>query len=343
MNQIQGIQMIGTQRSGSNLLRVMLDAIDGITAPHPPHILQRFLPLLPRYGDLSVEANFVRLSEDVCELVRLNPVPWEGVKMDAETLREACRRPTLYDLFRAIYESAARCAGTTYWLCKSMKNVFYAEGIESTGLRPYYLYLYRDGRDVALSFQKAIVGEKHMYALARNWMKDQEEALRLEARTPVDRFFKLSYETLVASPETVLRSLCEFFGLPYSDKALEYYKSRESANTAVAGRMWSNVTKPILKNNTRKFLNELSSEEIAIFESVAGDTLEKLGYKLCTPADRRISCFSADEIQAFEAENNRLKDLFRQKADPADLEKRRPQEELIGRIKISGPFVEVKL
>lgn len=334
--------MIGTQRSGSNLLRVMLDAIDEIAAPHPPHILQRFLPLLPYYGDLSVEANFTRLSDDVCELVRLNPVPWEGVEIDANAIRRACRRPTLYDLFRSLYETAARQTGTAYWLCKSMKNVFYAEGIESTGLRPYYLYLYRDGRDVALSFKKAIVGEKHIYALAQNWKKDQEEALRLQARTARDHFFSLSYETLIASPEEVLRSLCDFLRVPYSDKAMEYYKSRESENTAVAGKMWSNVTKPILKNNTRKFLKELSSKEIAIFESVAGETLEKFGYDLCTPADRRTSRFSLEEIEAFEAENNRLKRLFRQGADPDDLEKRRPQEELIGRIKTSGCLLQTE-
>lgn len=334
--------MIGTQRSGSNLLRVMLDAIDEITAPHPPHILQRFLPLLPLYGDLSVEANFVRLSEDVCELVRLNPVPWEGVGMDAETVRKACCRPTLYDLFRAIYERAAREAGTDYWLCKSMKNVFYAEGIESTGLRPYYLYLYRDGRDVALSFKKAIVGEKHVYALAHTWKKDQEEALRLEARTPADHFFRVSYESVIAHPQTVLETLCRFLRVPYSDKAMEYYKSRESVNTAVAGKMWSNVSKPILKNNTRKFLAELSSKEIAIFESVAGDMLEKLGYALCTPADQRTDRFLPEELEAFEAENIRLKQRFREEADPDDLAKRRPQDDLIGRIKSSAYLTETK-
>ena len=54
--------MIGTQRSGSNLLRVMLDGIEQIVAPHPPHILQRFLPLLPKYGDLADRSNFYRLA-----------------------------------------------------------------------------------------------------------------------------------------------------------------------------------------------------------------------------------------------------------------------------------------
>lgn len=334
---IQGIQMIGTQRSGSNLLRLMLDGIGGIFAPHPPHILQRFLPLLPHYGDLTDETAFRRLVGDVCELVRLNPVPWEGIALDSGMIRQACRRQTLYEVFRAVYDTGASQAGTPYWLCKSMKNVFYAEGIEATGLQPFYVYLYRDGRDVALSFKKAIVGEKHIYALARGWKRDQEEALRLEARTPSGRFFKVSYEELIASPQAVLRRLCDFLRIPYCEKAMDYYKSRESLHTANAGQMWSNVAKPILKNNTRKFLNELSSEEIAIFESVAGDTLQKLGYELCTPSERLRTSFSAGEIESFEKENVRMKQLFRQQADPADLEKRRPQEELIRQIRSYKP------
>ena len=220
MNTIQGIQMIGTQRSGSNLLRVMLDGIREIAAPHPPHILQRFLPLLPKYGDLTDQSNFYRLAQDVCELVTVNPVPWEGITIRADEVVAACRQQTLYELFRVIYESAARQTGASFWLCKSMKNMLYAEGIESTGISPYYIYLYRDGRDVALSFKKAIVGEKHIYALAENWKKDQEAALRLKDRTAADHFFMLNYETLIASPEKVMRQLCNFLHLPYSDRVM---------------------------------------------------------------------------------------------------------------------------
>lgn len=325
--------MIGTQRSGSNLLRVMLDGIGTIAAPHPPHILQRFLPLLPKYGDLSDRSNFHRLANDVCELVKVNPVPWEGISIRTDDVLAACRQQTLYELFRVIYESAARQTGASFWLCKSMKNMFYTEGIESTGIHPYYLYLYRDGRDVALSFQKAIVGEKHMYALALNWRKDQEAALRLKERTPSDHFFTLNYETLISRPEETMRQICDFLHVPYSDKIMDYYKSRESRNTAVAGRMWSNVTRPILKNNSKKFLSELSPEEIALFESVAGDTLVRLGYSLCTPPDRLKKQFSEEEIASFDKENIRLKKAFISEADPGDLEKRRPQDELINRIK----------
>ena len=166
MNTIQGIQMIGTQRSGSNLLRVMLDGIREIAAPHPPHILQRFLPLLPKYGDLTDQSNFYRLAQDVCELVTVNPVPWEGITIRADEVVAACRQQTLYELFRVIYESAARQTGASFWLCKSMKNMLYAEGIESTGISPYYIYT---GTVVMSLFRlKRLLSESNIFM---HWLK----------------------------------------------------------------------------------------------------------------------------------------------------------------------------
>ena len=50
---MQAIFMVGEQRSGSNLLRLILNESSNIAAPHPPHILQRMMPLLPAYGNLN--------------------------------------------------------------------------------------------------------------------------------------------------------------------------------------------------------------------------------------------------------------------------------------------------
>ena len=325
--------MIGTQRSGSNLLRVMLGGIEEIAAPHPPHILQRFIPLLNKYGDLENKTNFQKLAVDVCDLVNFNPVPWEGITIKSEDILSACHQNTIYELFRVIYETAARQQGASFWLCKSMKNMFYADGIESTGIHPYYIYLYRDGRDVALSFQKAIVGEKHIYALAQNWRKDQEAALKLRDKCDPEHFHMLNYESLIADPKAEMQRLCSFLKVPYTDKIMDYYKSKESQNTAVAGKMWANVTKPIIKNNSKKFLTELSSNDLCIFESVAGDTLKELGYQTITPDNKLISSFTEDEISEFMAENARLKQQFKQEIDPLDLEKRKKQADLLEKIR----------
>ena len=82
IEEMKFIQFIGTQRSGSNLLRTMLNQLPEIAAPHPPHILKTFEPILPIYGDLNDNTNFESLVNDVCLWVELNPVSWQSSKFD---------------------------------------------------------------------------------------------------------------------------------------------------------------------------------------------------------------------------------------------------------------------
>ena len=35
----------------------MLSEREDLIAPHPPHIMRDFMPRLPKYGDLAVQAN----------------------------------------------------------------------------------------------------------------------------------------------------------------------------------------------------------------------------------------------------------------------------------------------
>ena len=88
---MKAVFMIGEQRSGSNLLRLMLEQHPSITAPHPPHILQRLMPLMHVYGDLHDDAAFIQLVEDVCELIHRNPVPWDTVELNEEEVFKRCR------------------------------------------------------------------------------------------------------------------------------------------------------------------------------------------------------------------------------------------------------------
>ncbi|ELS03694.1 hypothetical protein Xen7305DRAFT_00034180, partial [Xenococcus sp. PCC 7305] len=101
---IMSFSMIGTQRSGSNLLRLMINQIDGLAAPHPPHILKRLMPLVGNYGDLQNKANFRVLVDDVCRLVELNPVVWEGVILDREDVFNRCQDNSLVAVFSSVYD-----------------------------------------------------------------------------------------------------------------------------------------------------------------------------------------------------------------------------------------------
>ncbi|MBW8333278.1 MAG: sulfotransferase [Prolixibacteraceae bacterium] len=333
MNFIQPIQMIGTQRSGSNLLRLLLNQYKEVVAPHPPHILQRFFPLLPAYGDLANKENMASLIEDVCRLIERNPVPWNGIAFDRQAIQEECKNNTLIDIFRVVYDKMAISHQASMWLCKSMTNVYFASEMEKEGLKPLYIYLFRDGRDVACSFKKAIVGEKHVYHIAKDWRENQLACLELKKRTAAERFIESRYEDLIDAPEKEMIRLSEFLHVKYDQAILNYYNSEESKNTSTAGIMWGNVVKPIMTNNKRKFLGELTHQEIVLFESVAGDVLELLGYELEFPEESAKLVISEELRTEFDIQNKMLKEKANLWADPEGMKLRVRQDELMKNIK----------
>jgi hypothetical protein len=326
------IFMIGIQRSGSNLLRLMLNELPEIAAPHPPHILQRMMPLVPHYGNLRKGEAFSLLVDDVCRLVEMNPVPWEGVVLDRADVAARCRKRSLVAVFGAVYDVMAEAWGAKTWCCKSLANIYYLPEIEGYFPGAKYIYLYRDGRDVAVSFSKAVVGEKHYYHIAREWNEAQQLALNFRRKIPAGRFFNLSYEDLTSKTEKTVRALCKFLGVGYKPSMLEFYKSGEAKRAASASNLWENVTSPVMKDNSRKFLKEARESDIRIFESVAGDSMDRLGYERLFAKKGAELAFGPEEIRRFDAENRKLKDEIRKHIDPTDLERRIRQESVIKEI-----------
>ena len=325
--------MIGTQRSGSNLLRLMLNQIEGIAAPHPPHILQRLMPLISNYGDLQDQNSFKILVDDVCRLVELNPVAWEGVTLDRADVISRCKANSLVAVFYSIYDIVAETWGAKQWCCKSLSNVFYLPEITNYSDDAKFIYLYRDGRDVALSFQKAVVGEKHIYHIAQAWAKAQRLALQMKEQLGEDRFYSINYESLTGNPEPALRGLCKFMDVEYTSKMLNFHKSNEATNAASSSSLWGNVTQPIMKQNTKKFLKSATDEEIEIFESVAGDVLDALGYERVKIAPGEEIKFSPADIEKFNAINEAKKAEVSDQMDPEDRERRKIQASLLDEIK----------
>ena len=319
------IQIIGTQRSGSNLLRVMLNQLPEIVAPHPPHILQNFLPIIDKYGNLQNDYNYKQLIEDVCRFVELNPVPWTGIDLIRADIFSGSKNRSVYEIFRLVYEAYTRSKNGSIWCCKSMTNVNYVNEIEKSKLDPFYIYLFRDGRDVALSFKKAIVGEKHIYHLAKKWKDDQENSLNFLKNISDSRKHILSYEELIKSPEKCLKQICNKLNIDFDPKMLTYYNSDESRVTAASGEMWVNVQRPIIRSNTKKYRKGLSVEEIKIFESVSKDTLKKLGYVPDYSKNGHVHEIKQDLIALYSLENENLKLEARKRAKKTDLEKRKLQ------------------
>ena len=212
-----------------------------------------------------------------------------------------------------------------------MASIHYIREIEAAGMRPFYIFIYRDGRDVACSFRKAVVGEKHMYNLAQQWKTEQELSIALCERVGDTHSIRIRYEDFILDPKRELERITAALNIPFVQSMLDYDTAEESKVTASSGKMWGNLVKPVMKENTRKFLKELAYDDLVIFESVAGDTLKKLGYQLEIPSEK-IKKFSAEEIITFNELNIRWQQEMKV-LSTEDMDKRKAQDDFIAELK----------
>jgi len=288
------IFIVGTERSGSNLLRVILDAHPAIAVPHPPHIMKYFAPVEASYGDLSRGDALRRLAADVDFLMRIHIHPWER-RPDVDAVAAAAEPQDLFGVFAAIYDAHLRQEGKRRWGCKSTFMIHHADRALARYPGALFVWLVRDPRDVAASSRESVFSPYHPYLTASLWEHQQRLGLSLQAKHP-DRVHLLRYEDLLAAPEAALGALCEALGEPYAPEMLRFFERPEAKFGAKLSESWTNTAQPILTNNTRKYRQKLDDHEVWMVEAVAGEVMELLGYDLEFPDPEPLELGALDRV-----------------------------------------------
>lgn len=140
--------------------------------------------------------------------------------------------------------------------------------------RARYVYLLRDGRDVARScIQMGWAG--NMWTACDRWLTAEREWRELCRRVPEAQRMEVRYERLVAEPEAVLDEICRFVGVAYEDAMLRYD----------AGSTYS---KPDARY-ANQWRRKLSAREIRLAELRLADGLSARGYPLSELPPLRLS------------------------------------------------------
>ena len=282
MNQNAPLFVIGTERSGSNLLRLMLNAHPRISVPHPPHILHYFAPLERGYGDLQQDRNFARLVRDVLRLVKVHIHPWAYKPQFDYVLKAAAPRDAL-GIKAALYRGHMHFDGKARWGCKSTFVVHHVKRVVRAFPDARFLWLIRDPRDVAVSSRISVFNPFHRQRTAQLWTREQRLGLAAEASLGPARLKRVYYEELIADPAAALRAISAFLGEDYSESMLRYYEGPDARRGAALSASWANVARPVNPNNAGRFRTELSDHERALVEAEAGDVMNALGYPLEHP------------------------------------------------------------
>lgn len=285
------IFIIGTERSGSNLLRLILDAHPHICVPHPPHILKYFAPRLSAYGDLCQPENLRSLVADVRGLITNHIHPWEAVP-SIEEIMAAVGHPSLIGVFFGVYRAHCRTTGKPRWGCKSTFVIDHLPEVLAVCPTARFLFLVRDPRDVAVSSRKSIFSPCHPWLTARLWRRQQETGWRWLKACP-ENVMLVRYEDLLAEPEPTVRRICEFLEEKFDPGMLEFHQGEAARRSSELSGCWRNTGRPIQTGNTGRYRRELSSAEISLIEATCGELMARFGYQPersaspnCPPARR---------------------------------------------------------
>lgn len=219
------IFLLGSERSGTTLLRLMLD--------HHPQVAfnlesEYLISQIADDGTLPAMADYrAWLGRD--RVFRLSDLTIDTRLEYSDLVQDFLRQRMHRDLKELI--------GAT--IHRGMAK------IPRIWPEARYLYLYRDGRDVASS----VVGMGwcgNVYVGADWWLAAEREWAALQRSIRKDQWIEVRFEDLVTTPRVELARICAFVGVNYSEAMFDYvFLSRYQAPDETRCAQWRSHLRPV--------------------------------------------------------------------------------------------------
>jgi hypothetical protein len=241
------IFIVGAPRSGTTLLRSIVDAHPNICCPPwETGVFDRFDRMLS--GDLEIVID----SEQSYPLHKPELVAW-------------CRR-SCDDLFRVLTEKS----GKPRWAEKTPAHVFHIDLIHATYPAAQFVHIIRNGRDAVRSLQSQPWAPGNIRWSCHRWVQSVQAGREAGRKLPAAQYLELRYEDLISEPELNIKSLCHFLHEDYAPAMLNFHEPKNNT--------WGATAKPLTNKPVNKH-RELTLWERLNFRVIGGATLKELGYR----------------------------------------------------------------
>ena len=292
--------VVGVGRSGTTLLRMMLDAHPQLAIPPETHFVPRLIG--------AAEAWRVT-PERLLDVVVNDPHRrWGDFGISEEEYLERLReipRVNQADPVRAFFRLYAEKVGKQRWGDKTPGYLSRMRRIKRTLPEARLVHVIRDGRDVALSWNRRLAQREGkepvpVERLAQRWRRQITGAR--EDASAIGDYIEVHYEHLVLATEPTLRRVCEFIELPWEPVMLSYHERAEERLQEMARdmpaadgrparpgeerlRAHALTTEPPKRERVYSWREEMPEPDRGAFQRVAGDLLAELGYETASAND----------------------------------------------------------
>jgi hypothetical protein len=284
--------ILGCPRSGTTLLRFMLDAHPAIAVTPETHYVQTCLPASVR----ATAAGRVSASAALDAFVRGPALARMGI--DEADLRAAVGDDVrdAWQPLRAAMQLHARRRGAALVGEKTPDHALHWRALANGFPDARFVFVERDPRAVASSWRRTSWNARTPVEIAERWRR-HAMALRAARRALRERCVALRYEDLVRDPEAVLRSVCRLLGAAFDPCMLDFHERRGAhlrqqagaEDAADEGRDNPLVHTPPDPRRADAWHDECPADVVRIVESVCSRTMKAAGYAPQTPIGARMA------------------------------------------------------
>ncbi len=266
--------IVGAQRSGTTMLRLMLNQHSELCVPFETVFIPEFYDRIPDYQGPGGETRIEELLDDIIA------DPWVR-KGDLIPDREAVldKRPSDYaELVDAIFRTFAERQDKEIWGDKTPTYVEHIDVLDRLFPDCRVIHLVRDGRDVALSLSGISWGSRNLVRNAAEWRWKVVMGRKM-GNMLRDRYLEIPYEKLVAAPGETLASVCGFLGVPFEEEMLAYPDAAAAAMPEKSLKWHRSSVSAPNPDKVDVWRTKMDASDRIVFDQVAGDALESFGYE----------------------------------------------------------------
>lgn len=273
--------IVGTQRSGTTLLRLILNAHSQIVVPREAFFL---MPLLKKkYLNRSISGNNLKsfnnylLSKADIKSTHLKGTFEDGDYYNVISQLAQREKIKLRDLIDGIFSSFCRKEGKSIWGNKTPSFFRKIDILYALFPDAKFIHIVRDGRDVYDSFRKIDPSKNNVSIMALDWNYKLFRIEKSLKKIPTNNKVTIRYEDLLSKGEETVKHICSVIGVEYENSMLDFYKSSHKHTSSTHSRL---IFNPLNENNMYTWKKNLTPREAKIFNLLARHYLKKYNYEI---------------------------------------------------------------
>ena len=282
--------ILGRPRSGTTLLRTLLDAHPNINIPLENSGMIHLYFKYRRVGnwDRRILHSFLDDFRNLHYIGSWN-LDWDSIRALSDQVPGG--ELAFHEAIRVLYFHYLSEFSKEEILClgdKSPLNSLYSKDLYHAFPGAKYIHLVRDYRANLASMSKHDIFSPSSTVILMQWKKSVTQIDRL-AREDPEHFLQVRYEDLVLDPVNTFGTICDFLGVKFSAELLDpgYRQKalRKIYDASFLNQWHPNLSARITTSSIHKWESELSAASVRKADYIAGRTGERFKY---FPRNRRF-------------------------------------------------------